>query len=349
MIRFFSILSLGWVVGVGAAACAKPERPTPLTPLSDADIGGTQWLAETEKSLEKDFKGIDPPLHRETWQVGSEAVYSVRIEGRGEPMVRLVHFILRSPSLEGIQTVRINPAVPMDNPEEVFDIRDPGERPGELPVKDWSYPGNSERDAWSGPPITSGSVAVWLGLHDEHGKRLDSHYALLPEAHLREGLAAYCEWAENSEPPHAEDLSAQSLPFLHAQAALYSFGAVANASPVALPLMKQILPRSQQFGIWLFGKPRIEFVIGEPMPETRELPALAKGRKAWQLPLTISMDGQPTLQCRMTITPPDSPFDLCAGIVAFEGRLIDHPKRRFQMYLIAAKRADGQPPSMNSE
>ncbi|HKQ48257.1 MAG TPA: hypothetical protein VJZ71_09335 [Phycisphaerae bacterium] len=348
MIRSFSILSLAWVLGIGAAACARPEPPTPLKPLSDADLGGTQWLAETEKSLEKDFKGIDPPQPRETWEVGSEAVYSVRIEGRGEPMVRLVHFILKSKSLAGIQTVRINPAGPAENPGKVFDIRDPGEKPGELVVKDWSYPAEADGSHERTETITSGSVAVWLGLHDEQGQRLESHYALLPEAHLREGLAAYCEWAEMTEPPQGES-SAPSRAFLQAQAALYSFGAVANASPVALPLMKQILPRSKQFGIWLFGKPTIEFEIGEPMPETRELPALAIGRKAWQLPLTISMDGQQTLQCRMTITPPDSPFDLCAGIVAFEGRLIDHPKRRFQMHLIAAKRADGQPTSMKSE
>lgn len=349
VIRFFSILCLAGLFGVGHVGCARPEPPTPLKPLSDADIGGTQWLAETEKSLEKDLQGIDPPQRRETWQVGSEALYSVRIEGRGEPVVRFVHFILGSTSLDGIKVVRINPGGPAENPAEVFDIRDPGERAGELQVKDWSYPGESGRPA-AGEMITSDSVAVWLGLYDEHNERLESHYALLPEAYLREGLAAYCEWAERDKTAESDmPPSEQSRPLLKAQAALYSFGAVANASPVARPLMKQILPRSKQFGIWLFGAPTIDFEIGRPTPETRELPALAKDGKAWQVPLTISMNGERTLQCRMTVTRPDSPFDLCAGIVAFEGRLIDHPDRRFQMHLIAAKRPDGQPTSMKSE
>lgn len=340
MIRFSSILCLAWVIGVGPFGCAAPE---PSTPLSESDLGDTGWLAQTEQSLEKKLKGIDRPQRRETWQAGSEALYSVRIEGRGPPVMRFVHFILRSTSLEGTKVVRINPGGPVENPSEVFDIHDPGEKAGELPIKDWANDAVPAEKA-----ITSGSVAVWLGLYDESGERLAAHYALLPEAHLREGLAQYCEAAAKANGAQGEATDPKNL-HARAQAALFSFGAVAKASPVAQPLMKQILPRSALLGMWLFGAPTIDFEIGRPIRETRALPALAEGREAWQLPITISMDGRQTLQCRMTVTQPDSPFDLCAGVVAFEGRLIGHPERRFQMHLIAAKRADRQAASMKSE
>lgn len=350
-------LDLAWMSGLALAGCARPEPPTPLKPLSDSDIGGTQWLAETEKSLKKSLKGIDPPQRRKTWQVGSEVLYSVRIEGRGPPMVRFVHFILRSTSLDGIKVVRINPGGPADNPEEVLDIHDPGERAGELQVTEWVYDAtpqdaSAKEPAEQGSAITSGSVAAWLGLYDESGARLAAHYALLPEGHLREGLAEYCEAAAKADFSEGET-TASSLELrrwhARAQAALFSFGAVANASPVAQPLMKQILPRSKLLGMWLFGKPKIDFEMGRPTQETRALPALAKNGEAWQLPITISMDGQRTLQCRLTVRRPDSPFDLCAGVLALEGRLIGHPERRFQMHLIAAKRPDGQPTSLKSE
>jgi hypothetical protein len=340
-----SIIRVLGVLGLGVVGCVKPVPPTPLKPLSESDLGGTQWLVETEKSAEQKLKGIDTPKP-ETWQIGSEVLYSVRIEGRGAPMVRFVHFILKSTPLDGIQTVRINPGGPAQNKQEVFDIHDPGEKPGELQVKDWSYPPG----AAGGATITSGSIAVWMGLYDERGKRLESHYALLPEAHLREGLTAYCESAPQDAITVSDmPSSGQSRPLLQAQAALYSFGAVANSSSVARPLVKQLVPRSTQFGIWLKGRPAIDFEIGRPTPETRQLPALASNLKAWQIPLTISMNGEPTLQCRMTVVRPVSPFDLGAGILAFEGRIVDRPERRFQMHLISAKRPAVQPTSLTRE
>lgn len=341
-----------WLVG-----CAAPRPAPPLKPLGESDVGDTQWLAEFDKPSEKILKGIDPPVHSETWQVGSEALYSVRIEGRGPVLTRFVHFKLASPPLKGFKTVRINPTAPATNVQEVFDIHDPGERAGELPVKGWEFQASMQlkgqsQEAATAYTIDSDSIAVRLRLYDEAGQKLESHYALLPEAHLRQGLAPYAEWAAGLDPAQAEPAvptPEQMAWFFKSQAALFSFGAVVNASPVALPLMKHILPRSKQLGIWLFGKPKIDFELGRPTPETRKLPVLARGRKGWQLPLTISLDGERTLQCRMTVTTPDSPFDLCAGIVAFEGLLIENPARRFQMHLIAARRPGVQTALCNRE
>ena len=44
------------------------------------------------------------------------------------------------------------------------------------------------------------------------------------------------------------------------------------------------------------------------------------------------------LQSRISVASPDSPLDLCAGVIAFEGADVDDPSRRFQMHLIAARR-----------
>ncbi len=342
------------LLGIGLLGCASPHPPF-AEPTADLDVGDTQWLADFDKPSETILRGIDPPQHSDTWLVGSEALYSVRIEGRGPVLTRFVHFKLASPPLNGFKIVRINPSTPADNARKVFDIHDPGERPGELPVKRWIFQASMEikgqsQEASKEYTIDSDSIAVRLGLYDEAGRRMESHYALLPEAHLRQGLAQYAEWAVGLDPaPSVVPTPEQLAWFFKSQAALFSFGAVVNASPVALPLMKHILPRSTLLGIWLFGKPKIDFELGRPTPETRKLPALARNRKGWQLPLTISMNNDPTLQCRLTVTAPDSPFDLCAGVVAFEGVLIEHPERRFQMHLIAARRPGAQTAATNRE
>lgn len=338
----------------GFLGCAKPHPPL-AEPTTNLNVGDTQWLADFDKPSEKILKGIDPPQHSDSWLVGSQVLYSVRIEGRGPIMTRFVLFKLGSPPLNGFKTVRINPTTPASGPINDFDIYDPGERSGELPVKRWTFQASialkgQRQEASTAYTIDSDSIAVRLGLYDEAGRKLESHYALLPEKHLRQGLAQYAEWAAGLDPaPPVVPTPEQLAWFFKSQAALFSFGAVINASPVALPLIKHILPRSTLLGIWLFGKPKIDFDLGRPTLETRKLPALAGDRKGWQLPLTISMNGEPTLQCRMTVTTPDSPFDLCAGIVAFEGVLIENPERRFQMHLIAARRPGAQTAANNRE
>ncbi len=340
---FAGSAALVWAVQVG---CAAPQRPLP-PPLSNADVGGTQWLVEVEKPSDRILKGFDAPQRSETWQVGSEVLYSVRIEGRGPILTRFVHMKLCSLPLQGVKQVRINPSAPAANEKEVFDIHDPAEESYELPVMEWTYYASMQlkgagQQAATSYTIKSSAVVAWMALYDEAGKRLQSHYSLLPESHLRKGLARYCEWAGTLDPSSSAGIAptAEQMAWIfESQAALFSFGAVVNSSPVAEPLMKHILPRSTLLGIWLFGKPKIGFNLGRPALESRRLPALAKDRPAWQLPLQIAMNDEPVLQCRVTVTAPESPFDLCAGVVAFEGRLIDNPARRFQMHLIAAGRA----------
>src|SRR5262245_17984755 len=93
------------MVALGLAGCLSLKPEAPLERLSECDLGGTQWLNEIEKSPARNVQGVDPPKSHEAWQVGSEVIYSIRIEGRGEPVLRSVHFVLRSGSLRGVKVV----------------------------------------------------------------------------------------------------------------------------------------------------------------------------------------------------------------------------------------------------
>jgi hypothetical protein len=98
------------------------------------EVGDTNWLQEAEKPSEKILKGIDAPQKSNHWQVGAQVLYSIRIEGRGDVLTRLVHLRLASLPLEGVKTVRINPTSPPADSKEVFVIHDPAEGKYDLAV-----------------------------------------------------------------------------------------------------------------------------------------------------------------------------------------------------------------------
>jgi hypothetical protein len=340
---YVRLTGLAATLCAGASGCARPVST--MQP-AKIEVGDTSWLKEAEKPSEKILKGIDAPQKSDHWQVGAQVLYSIRIEGRGEVLTRLVHLRLASLPLEGVKTVRINPTSPPADSKEVFDIHDPVEGKYDLAVPDWSYKATMSFRG-TGPQtgtanaVQSGSIVVWMALYDESAKRLKAHYSLLPEANLRKGLAHYSEWATqiDSSDSTAQSLTPEQISSIYeAQAAFSSFGAVIRVSPVAEPLVKRILSRSTLLGIWLFGMPRMGFKLGRPEKETRPLPALMNDRAAWQLPLLITGDDKPMLQSRISVASPDSPLDLCAGVIAFEGTDVDDPSRRFQMHLIAARR-----------
>jgi hypothetical protein len=344
----YALLVLSPCILFGMPGCVAPQpQPPPIPPkVTDSQVGTIDWLSGYEEAAGRLVAGFDPPRPSDSWKIGAESLFAVRIEGRGETQIRFIHLRVHSQPLLGVKYLRINAPPHAERSAEFFDVHDASQKAGQLPVQEWTSSASISlagqgQEAMTSYTIKSDSIVFWMALYDETGKRLMTNYSLLPEANLRKGLVKYCEWAGTLDPAGSNAVAPtpdQLVWTFEAQASLISFGRVVNASAVAEPLLKRILPRSKQFGIWLFGRPKIGFEIGRPERESRNLPALAGGRAAWQLPLDIMMNDEPLLRCRLTATSPDEPLNMCAGVAAFEGFLINDPSRRFQMHLIAARR-----------
>jgi hypothetical protein len=121
---------------------------------------------------------------------------------------------------------------------------------------------------------------------------------------------------------------------------LYGFGGVIQQTPPLARIIQPILPSAP---IWaLLIPPKVGFLFsgtnGGLRPDERRLPALAGGQSAYLLPLVITFNKEPVLQCVLSVVDPSPPVHLCAGVVGVDGAQVQDPACRFTMRLLAARR-----------
>jgi hypothetical protein len=72
------------------------------------------------------------------------------------------------------------------------------------------------------------------------------------------------------------------------------------------------------------------------------LPPALNGRPVYRLPLTIELNGEPALECHLTVTTPAPPLELVAGVVRIDGWRTSDPSRRVVLELLGARLAPGE-------
>jgi hypothetical protein len=70
------------------------------------------------------------------------------------------------------------------------------------------------------------------------------------------------------------------------------------------------------------------------------LPPELRGRPVYRLPLTIHLNGEPALECTLTVTTPAPPLELVAGVVRIDGWRSTDPSRRIVLELLGARLAE---------
>jgi len=362
MRRLPCVMAIG-VAGWAMLAGCAPKTAGPINVLTDspaeADLLGRAFLPARQI-----LSGFDQPDPAGAWRIGDRLLLGVQVDKDGRKTVHFVLLQLKSGALpRGADVFIIGPkdtpppeAQPADAagsasaPKSIYLRLAEGDDPaliGRLPGRLWGLEvtmrvkGGQEESF----PRDSGGVFLAVEVFDENGRKIKTAGTLAPETYLRGGFFAACDLLRRKGAGEAVDQAVLVSAYANIMPALYGLGEVIRETPPLARVVQPIIPSPPFWALLIPGGLSYSFKIMAPNPQEdrRPLPALDGGRRAYLLPVMIDINGEPAIQCVLSVTDPLPPVELCAGVVGIDGARVSDPSCKFNVRLLAARR--GPPPS----
>ncbi len=216
---------------------------------------------------------------------------------------------------------------------------DAGDAPGErLPPLAWNL-----RVDDAPRTFHSRCARVAVTVASPAGEVLGRSEPLVPRDLLARGFAAACRSVHERRGRQPEDRAAfydglDAEPLADAAVAAVALLQVVQGDPVLSPLLWEVVePPSvwsvvRHLGARLVLEPRFHAAL----PASSPVPQLPVS--TWNVPMTLSVNAEPTLEFELAVTPAGSPLGLAAGVLAAVAR---NPRRHdvdFRLLLLGARR-----------
>jgi hypothetical protein len=174
--------------------------------------------------------------------------------------------------------------------------------------------------------------------------------ALAPRLFLQRGFIGLCrglpEWQaleDSGREVTADERAAALREFGRAYGALSSLLRLVESVDCLRDLLWRVMEKPSALSL-VRSLGRVELtlqladgVVEELGPDA--LPPALRGRPVFRLPLVIELNGKPALECHLTVTTPDPPLELVAGVVRIDAWRPSEPNRRMVLELEGARLA----------
>jgi hypothetical protein len=362
MRRLPGVIVIVLIGGVMSAGCA-PKAAEPINLLAKSP-DETARLDQVFEPAVQILSGFDPPDPSGQWRIGDRILLGFEIDRGGGRTVRFVLIELKSgllPQGSDVFVIAAKDVPPPDaqpaesvtagsRPKSVYVRLAEGDDPalvGRLPARVWGLELTMTEKGVEKESFHRDSDAVLLAVYvfDEAGSKLQVAGTLAPEAYLRGGLFASCDLMRREHAGEAVNQAALKNAFANLLLSLFGLGEVIRETPPLARVIRPVLPAPPLWALLFPPKPDISIGNQERdfKEDERPLPALAGGRRAYLLPLTLSISKQPVIGCVLSVTDPSPPLHLCAGVVGVDGAQVQDPSCKFTMRLLAARRATSTP------
>ena len=344
------------------AGCS-PKAAPPINLLAKSPDEETR-LDEAFRSAAKILSGFDPSDPSGQWRIGDRILLGFQIDKGGGRTVRFVLIELKSGALPqgaNVFVIAAKDAPPPDaqpaesvsagsRPKSIYVRLAEGDDPalvGRLPARAWGLRVTMTETGGKEDSVHRDSDAVLIAVQvfDESGRKMQAAGTLAPEAYLRGGLFASCELLRRKDAGEAVPEADLMDAFANLLTSLYGLGEVIRETPPLARIIRPILPPPP---IWaLLVPPSLGLSIldkeSKLTNDERSLPALGGGRRAYLLPVSLTINKEDAIRCVLSVADPAPPFHLCAGVAGIDGAQVQDPSCMFTMRLLAARRSEAQP------
>ncbi len=300
-----------------AGACSSPPPPAPPQPDLLAAFQVTPFPGAAAL-----LEGFSAEEDGQDWRVGDAALFGLELHRDGQVQRWLMRVEVTSPQA----------VVVTDGVEEPT-----------LTVYRANVAGLGERT------YVSSMFGADVSIHAADGALLGQSRLTVPREFLARGFTDVCTAMEEPLPEapaeqeaarlHRTELAAESLQSLFAL-----MGIVVRDDHLS-EILWQVVRKPSLLSIILhLGakvslQPRFADTVraaGLPRHLAAQQPA---GMPSWVVPFTVTVNDSPALYADLLVTGPNPPRMLCGGILGLTARHPDDPELRFELTLLAARRA----------
>jgi hypothetical protein len=359
----------GSMVGVlfawAALTGCAPKTVEPINVLANAP-NEADLLARVFLPAGAILSGFDEPDPSGQWHIGDRLLLGFQIDKGGQRTVRFVLIELRSgvlPRGADVHIIGAKDAPPPETqsvdavqagtaPKSIYIRLAEGDDPaliGRLPAHSWGLTVTLAAVGGEEQAFQRDSDAVLIAVYvfDEIGRKMKTAGALAPEAYLRGGLFRACDFMRRKDVGEAVAGAAMMNAYADLLPSLYGLGEVIRETPPLARIIQPIMPPPPLWALLIPPKLDISLAGAEHdmHEDQRPLPALARGRRAYLLPLSLAISKEPALQCVLSVADPSPPFYLCAGVLGIDGVQTKDPSCKFAMRVLAARRSAAPTPA----
>lgn len=293
------------------------------------------------------LKGYDPLLPEIKSRAGAEALYQVDIFRNDIPETTFLHIRLVDDALDGVKRIHVNPDehVQIEPTDRIY--RDPDQPVGELKPRHWHFKITPQRKGPAeGPPkkytFHSKPALARVALYDVHGHLEKARYLLLPESCLRRGfylpeLFGLSDIKAEELTPDLQDKIYPALIDTHA--GLQMLTSIVISTPLLQPIVSEFIPFFVKLSA-IFGGLTLSMNIESALPCGDPIDGISADytQNAAMTCFILRANDSEIIRAKLTAIRPDSPLDVCAGVLQMEGQSTADPTRRFRIRLVAARR-----------
>ena len=227
----------------------------------------------------------------------------------------------------------------------VVEVAATAQQPGEgvpvgqrLPAMQWQLRVNDVPQQF---PSRCARLAVTVATAD--GEVLGRSQPVVPRDLLARGFGAACRWVHERRALAPTDDAAfyagpDLQPLADASVAAVALLQVVQRDAVLSPLLWEVIERPslwsmvRHLGARLLLQPRFHAALSTSSP-VAQLPI-----STWNVPMTLSVNDEPTLEFELAVTPARSPLCLAAGVLSAVARNPSDPAVEFRLLLLGARR-----------
>jgi hypothetical protein len=330
------------VIAILLAGCASAGRVAPVEPPTSNPVVVDRDFPKAHGIL----AGIDPAASFEAWQAGSAVLYGVRLIDGGASQSWYVLIDVLSGLAPCNALIRINPSTPQPRGRTCLDIEYRNGPPAEFAAIQWRTAISAT--AQNGEKLTetvhSDAVVTRISVFNDEGESIDARYVQLPEAFLRGGFFDACRRMAATDRRRMID-DADLGPIMRSVPSLTAFCDIVANTPALSPIVRTVIPTRSILRAMFSLNPGMSFSSDmKDVVAVRDLPAGLEQRGiGYRFPLDVNVGGRAALRCFVTVTSPEPPLHVCAGVVRCDGVRLDDSDKRLIIQVLAARQASSEP------